>query len=111
MTIVSHNVILRLMENTEKNTSSQEKAPEQFDFMAYLSSLALQAMVFLGEIPNPLTNKTEKNLQQAKFLIDTLALLKDKTKGNLESQEENLLNSSLYELQMKYVQAIKGEDK
>ena len=97
------------MENAEIKTPEQNNSTEQLDFMAYLSSLAFQAMVFLGEIPNPLNNKTEQNLQQAKFLIDTLTLLKEKTKGNLAAQEDNLLNTSLYELQMKYVQAVPKE--
>ena len=98
------------MENEQiKDFKANEKA-EQLDFMAYISSLALQAMVFLGEIPNPLNNKTEKHLQQAKFLIETLSLLKEKTKGNLTDQEENLLTTSLFELQMKYVQSVKKQD-
>ena len=66
-------------------------------------------MIFLGEIPNPITEKTEKNIDQAKFLIDTLAMLKDKTKGNLSKQEEDLLNASVYELQMKYVDIMQKD--
>ena len=61
-------------------------------------------MIFLGEVPHPATQQTEKNLDQAKFLIDTLVMLKEKTKGNLNKQEENLLNASVYELQMKFVE-------
>jgi hypothetical protein len=69
-------------------------------------SMGYQAMIFVGEIPNPMTGKQETNLRQAKFLIDTLQLLKEKTKGNLNPQEENMLTASLYELQMKYVEAV-----
>ena len=76
----------------------------EINFLNYATSLALQAMIFLGEIPNPLAeDKVEVNLKQAKFLIDTLLLLRDKTKGNL-TKEEDFLNMSLYELQMKFVE-------
>lgn len=81
----------------------------QINFLNYLTSLGFQAMIFLGEIPHPATNKPEKNLDQAKFIIDTLLMLRDKTKGNLTAQEENLLNASVYELQMKFVE-IKDQE-
>jgi len=91
----------------------EEGAADQLmevNFLNYLTSLALQAMIFLGEIPNPMAeNKTEINLKQAKFLIDTLLLLRDKTKGNLNKEEEDFLNMSLYELQMKFVERVKAE--
>ena len=64
-------------------------------------------MIFLGEMPNPITNKIEKNLKQAKFLIDTLVILRDKTKGNLSKEEDDLLNGSIYELQLRYVDLSK----
>ena len=78
-------------------------SPQDLQFFNYLASLGYQALIFLGEIPNPLTNLIDKNLPQAKFIIDTLVLLREKTKGNLSGEETNLLNGSLYELQMKYV--------
>ena len=92
----------------------QEDAPGahgelEVNFFNYIMSLGYQAMIFLGEVPNPMTGKSEKNLRQAKFLIDTLALIKEKTRGNLSPEEDNILVSSLYELQMKYVElAQKG---
>lgn len=79
------------------------------NFISYVTSLAFQAVIFLGEMPNPLTNELEKNYPQAKFLIDTLALLKEKTEGNLSQEENETLTNMLYELQMKYVEVIKGE--
>ncbi len=75
----------------------------EIDFLGYISSLAFQAMIFLGEMESPLTGKVEKNIPQAKLLIDTLILLRDKTKGNLNESENHFLESSIYELQMKYV--------
>ncbi len=85
---------------------SDEAASSDINFLNYVSSLAFQAMIFLGEIPNPMTNETDENLEQAKMLIDTLAMLREKTKGNLSAQENNLLSGSIYELQMKYVERV-----
>lgn len=65
-------------------------------------------MIFLGEIESPLTGKTEKNIPQAKLLIDTLILLRDKTKGNLNDPENHFLEASIYELQLKYVASSQG---
>ena len=67
-------------------------------------------MVFLGEIPNPMTNKEDVNLPQAKLIIDTLLLLREKTKGNLSKEEENILNGSLYELQLKFVEILNKKE-
>jgi len=85
----------------------QAGAEPQLDFFNYIASLGFQTMIFLGEMPNPVTNKTEKNLKQAKFLIDTLVILRDKTKGNLSKEEDDLLNGSIYELQLRYVDLSK----
>ncbi|MBF0490559.1 MAG: DUF1844 domain-containing protein [Candidatus Omnitrophica bacterium] len=87
---------------------AQEPEP-QLDFFNYIASLGFQAMIFLGEVANPLTNKQEKNLKQAKFLIDTLVVIRDKTIGNLSKEEAELLNGSIYELQLRYVEAVKNE--
>ena len=74
------------------------------NFLNYVTSLAFQVMIFLGEIPNPLNDQVEKNLNQARLLIDTLAMLREKTTGNLTKQESDMFNASLYELQMRYVE-------
>jgi hypothetical protein len=81
----------------------------EVSFLNYIMSLGYQAMIFLGEVPHPVTGQTEKNVRQAKFLIDTLLLLKEKTRGNLTPEEDSLLGSSLYELQMKYVEETNKE--
>src|SRR5208283_729486 len=88
-------------------TSEPPEAEGQLDFFNYIASLGFQTMIFLGEMPNPMTNKLEKNLKQAKFLIDTLVILRDKTKGNLSKEEDDLLNGSIYELQLRYVDLSK----
>ncbi len=86
----------------------EEFTPPPADFSFFITTLSLQASIFLGQIPNPATNKKELNLTQAKFIIDTLGLLKDKTAGNLTAEEDNLLENLLYELRMQYV-AVNGK--
>jgi len=84
-------------------------AEPELDFFNYVASLGFQAMIFLGEVPNPMTNQPEKNLKQAKFLIDTLVLIREKTVGNLTKEEGELLNGSVYELQRRFVEIAQKE--
>jgi len=92
-------------------TEARKEGVPEVNFIGYITSLAFQAMIFLGEIPNPLTNEVEKNIPQAKFLIDTLVLLREKTIGNLDQNENEALNGFVYELQMKYVEVVNKEEK
>src|SRR4030042_3796667 len=96
----------------EKETLKKEEkfVPPDPDFKFFITTLSLQASIALGQIPNPAINKTEEDLTQAKFLIDTLGMLKEKTKGNLDQEETNLLENLLYELRMIYVNKQKGGD-
>lgn len=98
-------------ESQPQDTDVQEQQALELNFVGYMTSLAFQAMVFLGEVPNPVTNLVEKNLEQAKLLIDTLALLREKTKGNLNKQEQDTINAYIYELQMKFVEVLEKEVK
>ncbi len=98
----------------EKEKKNQEAGgkfiPEEPDFKFFVTTLAIQASIFLGVLPNPVTNKKdEKNLPQAKFIIDTLDMLKEKTKGNLGGDETTLLENVLYELKMQYVAEVEGK--
>ena len=58
------------------------------------------AMQQMGKVVNPLSGKVERNLEQARFSIDTIAMLKDKTKGNLTADLEKLMDSVLLELRI-----------
>ena len=84
-----------------------EKLMEKPTFTFFLTTLGLQASIFLGDIPSPVTNKKEQNLNQAKFLIDTIYMLKEKTKGNLNEEESKLLENLLHELQLRYAEVAK----
>jgi hypothetical protein len=105
-------------EKVEKEVHAQESqedspaGPEQEqDFSFFITTLAVQASIALGAMPNPVTQKLEVNLSQAKLIIDTLGVLKEKTQGNLNSEEDRLLENMLYELRMQYLSQTKGEQK
>jgi len=72
------------------------------DFKFFITTLAIQAGIFLGSMENPVTKQKEENLPQAKLIIDTLDLLKEKTKGNLTSQETQLMENITAELKNQY---------
>lgn len=88
----------------EQGDAAEEVA---VNFTNYVTSLGFQALIFMGAVPNPMTNEITKNLEQAKFLVDTLAMIKEKTAGNLSKQEEDLLGATCYELQLKFVEISK----
>ena len=74
-------------------------------FPTFLISLASSAVFHLGEAPNPETGKVERNLALAKQTIDLLSILQEKTRGNLSKEEEQLLQSLVYDLRLRYVAA------
>lgn len=68
-----------------------------------MSSLATEALISMGQFPHPATNETVKKLNQAQYLIDTLDLIKTKTKGNLTTEEETALDDVLHQLRMAFI--------
>lgn len=78
-------------------------APE-ITFGTFVVGLSTQALVHLGEIPDPLSGQPSADLPAAQQLIDIIAILKDKTRGNLDRDEDALLETILFELRMKYVE-------
>jgi hypothetical protein len=81
----------------------------RIDFATFVLSLAHSALVHLGDAPNPSDGKCCANLPMARQTIDLLALLQDKTRGNLEGEEERVLEQSLFDLRMRFVEVAKGQ--
>ena len=81
----------------------EEAQPIEVSFELFITGLMMEAFISLGDLENPMTHKKEVNIQHAKLLIDTLAMLQQKTKGNLEKDEDEALNSMLYDLRMRFV--------
>ena len=73
-------------------------------FIEFVMMHAQNAALFLGQIPNPKTGEGEVNLELAKMFIDQLAMIQEKTRGNLTSEESTVLGNALSNLQMAYVE-------
>jgi hypothetical protein len=83
-----------------------DSGPE-INFTTFVVSLSTQALMHLGEIPDPVSNQREQDLAAAQHMIDILGMLQNKTRGNLDSDEEGLLRSILFDLRMKYVETAR----
>lgn len=100
----------------EKEKLAAEAAPQQpqglppADFVTHCASLATQAMIFVGAIANPMTGKADVDFEQARYVIDILTMLRDKTKGNLEQHEADTIESLVGELKMIWIQAQASGD-
>jgi len=79
---------------------------EPVSFSTFVLGLSTQALLHLGEIPDPVTNAIERDLGGAKQVIDLLGILREKTRNNLEPAEEALLDSVLYDLRLRYVELV-----
>lgn len=93
-------------EQKKKESESQWEAPlPEINFANFIFSLSTSALIQLGEIPDPVTKESGKNLSMAKQTIDILGILQEKTQGNLTSDEEALIQNVLYDLRMRFVKA------
>ena len=81
----------------------------EINFASFILSLSSSALFLLGDIPDPATNLTQRNLPLAKQTIDILGILNEKTVGNLVREESQLLESLLYDLRMRYVEELKKD--
>lgn len=89
--------------------SEEEESPNpSIDFNTFVLSLSTSALMHLGKLPED-ENQTV-NLAHAKQSIDCLALLEQKTRGNLTGEEERLLSEVLYDLRLRFVAAKKEAD-
>src|SRR4029450_7653820 len=77
-------------------------------FIEFVMMHAQNAALFLGQIPNPQTGKGEVNLEVAKMFIDQLAMIQEKTRGNLTSEESTVLRNALSNLQLAYVEVARA---
>jgi len=90
------------MAQVQTSTHSGELSQK---FIEFVMMQAQQASLFLGRIPNPQSGQSEVLLEPARLFIDHLEMIREKTRGNLTTQEAEILNSVLTDLQMAFVQA------
>jgi hypothetical protein len=103
-----------LFRRKEKNREEAAPGPGEetmsrgeIDFSGFVLSLSTSVMIHLGEVPDPMTRETVIELPLAQQTIDILAMIREKTKGNLTREEEMLLNDLLSDLRMRFVEKVK----
>ena len=97
----------------QRETTAQKEEPPQnpseVDFSYFISTLGMQALAALGVFPDPATGKprptvTSEDLAQAKYLIDIVQMIAQKTKGNLTAEESASLEELMYQLRVRFVE-------
>ncbi len=88
-----------------------DKQKEEAFFMQLILTFQMAAWQQMGKVKNPMTDKVERNLDQARFSIDMLEVIRKKTEGNLSEQEKHFLDRSISELQLNFVDEVEKEKK
>lgn len=89
----------------------EEKERNSQLFFSLVAMFQTAAMQQMGKLINPVTGKVERDLEQARFSIDILGMLQEKTKGNLTDEERRFLDHVLFELRLNYVDEVEKEKK
>jgi hypothetical protein len=95
----------------EDKRKSKESGSLKLDFSNFVLSLNASALIHLGDIPDPQSRERSVDFPAAKHTIEILEIIKSKTVGNLDGEEQKLLDDVLYNLRMKYVKDIGSEKK
>jgi hypothetical protein len=99
-----------IMEAAKKAAEANKEAARKnvlprVDFSSFILSIYSSGLVQLGKVADPSTGEIKKDLMVAKYSIDLMAMLSEKTKGNLDKDEENLMRALLSEIRLAYVEA------
>ena len=96
--------------DAKSKADARDRQPPPASFAVLVSTFATQALFAFGDVENPLTGEKERNLEAAKYAIDMLGVLEEKTKGNLTEAEAASLTELIHTLRMQFVAAAKGGD-
>jgi hypothetical protein len=98
-------------EKQQKQKTVEDERPPlpEVNFNSLIFSLSSSAFFNLGEIADPQTGQRQKDLPMAKHSIDIIAMLQEKTKGNLNDEEAKFIDNILAELRIRYVKAVKNQ--
>ncbi len=88
-------------------TAESGRIRPEISFSTFIMGLSTQTLMNLGEIPSPIDGQKKQDLDAAKELIDLLGILRDKTAGNLDANEQELLDGMLCDLRMRYVEVAR----
>lgn len=86
--------------------SAEETKRIEPSFMQFVTGFAVQTLIHLGKMSNPMSGQTAVDLPNAKYSIDILAIIQEKTKGNLTPQEDEDLANLIRDLRLEYVAAM-----
>ena len=95
-------------EASERCASKDKRSLPPIDFSTFVLSLSQAVLLHLGELEDPDSGTCEQNLAMARQSIDLLGMIQEKTRGNLDEEEQKLIENLLYDLRMKYVAGCKG---
>ena len=96
------------IEAPKSSTSETPHAPSaERSLVGLFMMLATEALIALGDAPDPVTGQQHRELPQASAIIDLLALLREKTEGHRSAEETRTLDHLIYDLQLRYVEAVK----
>ncbi|MBW1681088.1 MAG: DUF1844 domain-containing protein [Deltaproteobacteria bacterium] len=91
-----------------RETTEEKQAPPplpEVNFTSLIFSLSSSALFHLGEVADPQTGEKKQDLPLAKHAIDTIAMLREKTEGNLTDEEKKFIENVLADLRWRYVKA------
>ncbi len=91
-----------------KHAKKNNKPIRKPTFSLFLSSISVQVMIAMGKIDNPINGKNQTNFDQARFLIGTLSIIRDKSKNNLNAEEKNLIDNYITNLKLVYLESKKS---
>ena len=113
--MVSNQEILETIKSKieEKNEERRDRAEKRElpapDFVHFVSGIAAQTLMQLGDIENPFAGERKVDLESARYSIDVIVMLQKKTKGNLSPDEERYLKAALHDLRMRFVEVASGK--
>jgi len=87
----------------EEGGGSERARRAEPDLRVFVAGLYAGALVALGEVEHPLTGEKKLDMREAQYLIDTIAMLREKTRGNLTADEQHYLDNALHDLRLRYV--------
>ncbi len=98
-----------MSDDTQTTGAADQMLPPPSDFRLFIQGFVGQAMMAMGKVPNPMTGETKVELPWASYFIDLIAMLDEKTSGNLSREEASFLESQLEMLRLTYVETAKEE--
>lgn len=91
------------MDEKNNSTVGNTGLPPQASFNLFVSGLMMEGLIAMGELEHPISKTKNFSEMHAKFIIDTISMLQEKTKNNLSKDESDMLESVLYELRMRFL--------